>query len=220
MFLAIILAGCVSKQKEDASIAVAKLWGAQKYSVTNIHSADTDKGKSKTIVLKLEDLKGVDDKYPHENITSLSAYTFLTALPSEEYNGFDFMKVEIKNNAQFFEKKYKISDIVIAKNLFSVVNVFSNKIISNEWEDLDELFDKTIISDTLLFEIKEVIKQINITKGKQDKTTVVFFDFTHTLKTKEPIMITQFEMSNDYTETLYEMMIRVSDKKIISLVIY
>jgi hypothetical protein len=221
IFLILItLIRCVSNEKEKTSITVAELWGAQKYSVASSYSANTQGEKSKTIILSLEDLKDISTDYPKENITSISAYTFIKSLSPEEYKEFDFIKILVNNSAKSYEKAYRISDIIIAQDLFSVVDVFSNKVNSADWEGFSELFDTTVISNAIIFEMKTAIEQIKLANGKQDKNTVVFFDFTKIKKTREAVMICQFEMSNDNSETLYEVMIRVSDKKIISLAIF
>src|SRR5687768_16966752 len=104
--LVLLLQSCISESKRTAAMKTAELWDAQESSVGSSKSADIKKGTTKTLMLTLENLLGVDAAYPNENVTSISAYSFIDNLPPNEYEDYDNITVVVKNNSSIFEKTY------------------------------------------------------------------------------------------------------------------
>lgn len=205
----------MSEEKQNAATKTAKLWNAQKSSVGSSNSADTEKGTSKALTLTLENLTGVKANYPNENVTSISAYTFIDNLDPKEYEGYDNVKITVKNNSSVFEKTYKITDLLSAKEVFKTVDTFSKKIISGNLNEFENLFDKQSIPDSTIVQIKNAILSIDATNGRPEKGTVTRFDFDHLKETHEPVVVCYAELESKTSYSTYKLILRSSDKKII-----
>lgn len=217
ILLIAILTGCKSEEQKKATRIVADLWDVQNISVGSLSSTDAKEGSGKAIVLTLEDLKGVDTNYPKDFITSMSAYNYINNLPEEEYKDFDNIKVIVKNQSKLNEKIYRISNILIAKDMIKQAEVFSKKIISGNLKDFEGLFDRKNIPDSTITKIKNVISENIAKEGKQDKATIMGFDFGRLNETNEPAMVAYIETSNAKSYSTYKLMMRVADKKIVYL---
>jgi len=211
----LLMTSCMSEEKQNAAAKVAELWGAQKASVGSSSLANTQSGTSKALTLTLENLTGVNADYPHENITSVSAYTFIENLEPKEYEGYNSVKIIVKNNTAAFEESYKISDLLSAKEIFKAVDVFSKKIMSGNLDGFESLFDKQRIPDSSIVQIKRVILSNDSLNGRPDKTSVVRLDFDHVKETNEPVMVTYVGMEGKTSYAMYKLILKTADKKII-----
>lgn len=212
---AFLLTSCMSEEKQNAATKTAKLWDAQKYLVGSSSSTNTEKGTSKALTLTLENLTGVKADYPNENITSVSAYTFIDNLPPKEYEGYDNVKITVKNNSSVFEKNYKITDLLAAKSVFKTIDIFSKKIISGNLHEFENLFDKQSIPDSTIVQIKNAILSIDANNGRPEKGMVTRFDFDYLKETHEPVVVCYAELENKNSYSTYKLILRNSDKKII-----
>lgn len=213
--ISFLLTSCMSEEKQNAAAKSAKLWGAQKSSVGSSSSVDTQKGANKDLILTLENLTGVKADYPNENVTSISAYTFIDNISPDEYKGYDNIKVILKNNSSVFEKSYKISDIILAKEMFKTVDLFSKKITSGNLHEFETLFDRQSIPDSTITQIKTAILSIESTDGRPEKGTVIRFDFDHLKETNEAVMVCYVELESKKSYSTYKLILKTSDKKII-----
>jgi hypothetical protein len=215
LFIVTLLTSCASKEQQNAGTLVAKLWDAQNSTVGSSSAADTKKGTSKSLTLTLENLKGIKADYPNENVTSISAYTFIHNIPPDEYKDYENIKVTIKNNSSIFEKSYKIADVILAKEMFVAVDKFSKKITSGNLTEFESLIDKQSIPDSTIKQVKNAILAIDSAMGRQNKATVIRFDFDHLKESHEPVMIAYVETSNETSYSVYKLILLISDKKII-----
>lgn len=213
--ISFLLTSCMSEEKQNAATKAGKLWDAQKTSVGSSSSVDSQKGTSKALTLTLENLTGLKADYPNKNITSISAYTFIDNLSPDEYKDFDNIKVILKNNSSVFEKSYKITDLILAKDIFKTVDLFSKKITSGNLHEFETLFDKQSIPDSTITQIKNAILSIESIDGRPEKGTIIRFDFDHLEKTNEPVMICYIELESKKSYSTYKLILKTSDKKII-----
>ena len=209
-----LLTGCMSADHEQAAIKAARLWDAQKYSVGKGVSTNTDNGSKKSLTLTLEDLKGVEADYSKENITSISAITFLQNLKEADYDGYSFIKVTLKNNGSTFEKEYNISDLKLTKEYFGIVDNFFKKVKALDFKEFNSLFDKTEISDSTITKLQDGFVGMSSDIGKFDKIVVTGFQFNSLADTKAPVLVIYADFSNAKTFVNTNFIINISDKKI------
>lgn len=206
--LVTLFVACGPNENQKVATSIAQIWGADSC-IIGISSGDE---KSITLTIKNPKVKA---DYPNENITSMSAFTYIHKVPSEEYTRLDNIKVTIKNNSSTFEKTYKITDVLKAEAYFEIVDDFSKKIINGNLKGIESYFATKIISDTTITEIKNGILDLISKNGKPDKSTITYFDFNTLEKTKEPVVVINFVASNATFYSDFKLIFRQSDKKII-----
>lgn len=210
----LLLAGCMSADHEQAAIKAARLWNAQKYSVGKGVSTNTDNDSKKSLTLTLEDLKGVEANYSMENITSISAITFLQNLKEVDYDGYSFIKITLKNNGSTFEKEYKISDLKLTKEHFGIVDNFFKMVKALDFKGFSSLFDKKAIPDSTITKLQEGFVGMSTDIGKFDKIVVTGFQFNTLANSKAPVIIIYADFSNAKTFVNTNFIINIVDKKI------
>ena len=201
-----LLIACTNNSKNNATKKIAEIWSAK----------DCRKDDSqKTITLTIEEPKKIEANYPNENMTSMSAFTYINESKPEDYKTMDSIKVIIKEGGSNFEKNYKITDVVNAKGYFEIIDDFSAKIITGNLNGIETYFDKQIISDSIITRIKTGINDLSKKNGAYTKSTIVFFDVKTLEKKNEPVLVTNFVVSNNEYYTDLKVIFRQSDKKII-----
>lgn len=206
LLVSVLLIACANNSKNNATKKIAEIWSAK----------DCSKDDSqKTITLTIEEPKKIEANYPNENMTSMSAFTYINESKPEDYKTMDSIKVIIKEGGSNFEKNYKITDVVNAKGYFEIIDAFSAKIITGNLNGIETYFDKQIISDSIITKIKTGINDLSKKNGAYTKSTIVFFDVKMLEKTNEPILVTNFVVSNNEYYTDIKVIFRQSDKKII-----
>jgi hypothetical protein len=205
----------MSKEKQAAASEVANIWGAENASIGTLSTADTDRGSRKALTLTLENIKNVDDNYPKENITSISAFSFFNNLPPDEYKDFDDIKITLKNKSNTFEKNYKVTDLIVAKEIKKSIDDFSNQIISGDLNNFENLFDLSYVKDTTLVKIKNVIKEIENGYGRPNESLIYKIFFGNSEETRDPIVIFYLKISNAKGYAEYKLTFETVNKKII-----
>lgn len=210
----ILLASCMSENHEQAAIKVAQMWNAQKYKVGKSVSANTDNGSKESLVLTLEDLQGADSINKNENITSISAITFLENLKEEDIDGYAFIKVILQNKGAEYEKEYKISDLVKTREYFGVVNDYFQKVKMLDFKEFDSFFSEEI-SDSTIIKLQDAFVGASKEMGKFDKIVVTGFHYDILADTHEPVIVIYADLSNANAFVTSKFIIIIDTKKII-----
>jgi hypothetical protein len=212
LLVTIIITSCVSENLEHAASKAAGLWNVQNYKVGTSVSANTDNGSKKSLTLTFEDLADTVDT--NENIASISALTFIENLKAEDYDGYSFVKVLLKNNGAVYEKEYKISDVLGSKDYFPVVDAYFQKVKMLDFKDFDSFFSEEI-PDSTIIKLQEAFIGASKEMGKFDKLVVTGFHYDTLAATKDPVIVVYADFSNANAFAHSKFIIILSTKKII-----
>ena len=89
LLLLIVLTACTSKNDESDK-KIAQIWNAENCTIEN------DPHSNNVICLTIKNPKKIESDYPNENITSMSAFTYINESKPEDYKTIDSVKVIIK----------------------------------------------------------------------------------------------------------------------------
>lgn len=215
LLVVILLTACSSEQQQSSALAVANIWGAENFKVETSDKEIIKGENHSVIILTLENLKRVAADYPKNNITSISALHFIQNLAESEYADYDDIKIIVKNNAEQFEKEYKISEIISAKKLLKIVDQFFQKIKNSDFDNLNYFFDTNHVSDSSISKLKQLIYKVDSAEGKPLKMTIAGFDFKTVGAEKKPVLITHTNAGYTKSYIDYTVVLNISDKKII-----
>ena len=113
------------------------------------------------------------------------------------------------------EKTYSIASLQSASEHLKTVEKVINKIMSGNLDQLEVHFDPTSIPDTMVTTIKNAILEIESAYGRPTISTLVGFEFNNVAGTNEPVFVSYTALSNPKGYSLYKLIQRSSDKRII-----
>lgn len=212
----LFLGACLSKELQNAGAVAAGIWGTEKASVSKGTLMDSEKGKVKVITLTLENLKNIPKDYPMENVTSMSAFSFIDNLPAEEYKDYASVKIVVKTNSQTFEEAFEINKILIAIEGAKDVDLLAKKIVSGNLEGFETVFDRKVFTDSVIDRVKDIVLSNERINGKPEKEFLIRYEFRANSETKEDHILYYVNISNKKVSDTYYMMVNAVTKKIIS----
>lgn len=206
--ITLLFVACANEDHENSALTVANYWNAEKYSVN-------DENDGHTIVLNFENLGIVGSKYPKKNIADLSAIKFIEGMAPSAFEGYDSVKINLKNKGESFTNTYKISDLFTAGRYFKLNLSFFMKVKDGNYEDFNSFFDTTKISIENISKLKSLFMRIDSSEGKPTQIAPISFDFKTVDADKKPVIVTHVDVSNPKSFTDYMIVYNIKDSKVI-----
>ena len=211
-----ILTSCGTGNLQYGAGIIASTFKADKVLVGKSFSADTQKGKVKSLTITLQNVEAIEKNgYPMDKVASVSAKLLIDNLKKEDIDDAEIVSVEIENKEQSTKFNYKITDLIKMDEYFKIVRLYLNDIENKKYNQLVNYIDTTRISIAGNLRMIKAYQQIDSIIGQQGNIKITGFNFTSVkADTDLQVVETWAEMSSKQSVNQYRFRLNNDGKPI------
>jgi len=210
LILFVLFSSCLPSGLKYSAESVANYWNTDDFDIS-----DSGEANNKTIVLNIGEIEGLKASYPLKSIADISSVKFLENLAESDQEGYNYVKISINSNNKTFEKKYQLTEIMLAQKFAKLSQSIFMQINKNDYSAVDNLFDNEKFPEIEKNKIKTMFHQIDSVEGKCIAISFVSFDLKSVDADNKPVIVVHTDVAYKNSFADYMTVFRISDNKII-----
>lgn len=208
--------GCINQQEVQIADEICEFFHAKECKVSHGYTADTGRGKKKSIIISIDGIAGFDSYKNKEYITSIAALSYFNSQKAEDMTDYKEIEVKATSGSSSFQKSYALSEMSGVSSALETVRTYLQMLKEDRVAELPSLVDGGHIDDSTMTVVMNGMQFLDSVYGQQQSAAVLGFKLDHTSQGNEPIVVCWAEAINgENNATRFQLYVNRDTKKII-----